>query len=318
MARICVFHWNAEEARSLLTVLEAAGHSVEHHGRMASYREVRANPPEAIVIDLSRLPSHGRELAIFFRGSKSTRHIPIVFVGGEAEKVDRIRKLLPDAAYATLARVRGVLKSALANPPANPVKAAQMMDRWGHRTTAQKLGIAKDSRVAVIDPPSGYAQAVGDLPQGACFDEETTEGCPVSLWFVHGVPEFHAALPRMRKLAAHSRLWILWRKNKRARTGPARPSGSQRAHEDSVEPGSVVRAKDNGDGLDGNLIRAGCVAVGLVDYKICSVDDDWSGMVFAVKKAFAVKNAFAVKKTARPPASRPKRTARPTRSPADD
>ncbi len=254
MARVCLFHWNAEEARPLLTVLQAAGHSVELHGKMASYREVRDRPPDAIVIDLSRLPSHGRELAVFIRGSKSTRHVPIVFVEGEPEKVERVRKLLPDAAYTSLARLRSAVKSALANPPANPVKAAQMMDRWGHRTTAQKLGIAKDSRVAVIDPPSGYAQAIGELPEGAWFEEDSNEECAVSLWFVHSVPEFHSALPRMRKLATRTRLWILWRKNKR-------------------------------DGLDGNFIRAGCVAVGLVDYKICSVNDAWSGMVFAVKKA---------------------------------
>jgi CheY-like chemotaxis protein len=259
MARVCLFHWNAEEARPLLTVLQAAGHSVELRGTMASFREVRDRPPDAFVIDLSRLPSHGRELAVFIRGSKSTRHVPIVFVEGEPEKVERVRKLLPDAAYTSLARLRSAVKSALANPPANPVKAAQMMDRWSHRTTAQKLGIAKDTRVAVIEPPSGYAQALGELPEGAWFEEDAsleqiTEDCPVSLWFVHGVPEFHAALPSMRRLAARTRLWILWRKNKR-------------------------------DGLDGNFIRAGCVAVGLVDYKICSVNEIWSGMVFAVKKA---------------------------------
>jgi len=285
MARVCLFHWNAEEARPLLTVLQAAGHSVELRGQMASFREVRDRPPDAIVIDLSRLPSHGRELAVFFRGSKSTRHVPIVFVEGEPEKVERIRKLLPDAVYTSLARLRSAVKSALANPPANPVAAAQMMDRWGHRTTAQKLGIAKDSRVAVIDPPSGYARAIGELPEGATFDEESTEDCTVSLWFVHSVPEFHAALPRMRKLAAHSRLWILWRKSKR-------------------------------DGLDGNLIRAGCVAVGLVDYKICSINEAWSGMVFAVKKASGLLASKLL--TSELPTSEPTRTARRTRSRADD
>jgi len=253
MARVCLFHWNAGEARPLLTVLQAAGHSVELRGQMASYREVRDRPPEAIVIDLSRLPSHGRELAVFFRGSKATRHVPIVFVDGEAEKVERIRKLLPDAVYASASRLPSALRSALRSPPTNPVKPAQMMNRWGDRTTAQKLGIAKGSRVAVIDPPSGYRQAVGDLPEGASFEEQSAEGCAVALWFFHGVPEFHAALPRMRRLAAHTRLWIVWRKNKR-------------------------------DGLDGNLIRAGCAEVGLVDYKICSLNDTWSGMVFAVRK----------------------------------
>jgi hypothetical protein len=37
--------------------------------------------------------------------------------------------------------------------------------------------------------------------------------------------------------------------------------------------------------LNGNFVRQGALAMGLVDYKICSVDGVWSGMVFAVKKA---------------------------------
>jgi CheY-like chemotaxis protein len=252
--RIRVFHWRAEEAKPLLTVLEAAGYSVDYKEPVSSYREVRLAPPDAIVIDLSRLPSHGREVAVFLRGSKATRHVPIVFVGGEAEKIEGVRRVLPDAFYTPMSHLRGALRNAIANPPADPLKPAQMMERWGTRTTAQKLGIAKDSRVFVIDPPSGYARAIGELPEGAYFEEESPEGCAVSLWFVHGIAEFQAALPRMRALAARSRLWILWRKSKQ-------------------------------DGLNGNVIRAGCVDVGLVDYKICSINETWSAMVFAIKKA---------------------------------
>ena len=253
MARVGVFHWKAEEARPLLTALQAAGHSVEYRDKLVSPRAVRENPPDAYVIDLSRRPSHGRELGVFLRGAKSTRHIPIVFVGGETEKVDGVRRVLPDAAFTPLARVRSALRSALANPPAEPVRPPRAMERWGHRTTAQKLGIARDARVAVIDPPSGYAEAIGDLPEGASFEEDSAAGCSIVLWFVHGVPEFLSALPRMRTLAAQSRLWILWRKKK-------------------------------ADGLDGNFIRRGANEFGLVDYKICSVSEVWTGMVFAVKK----------------------------------
>jgi hypothetical protein len=285
MARVRLFHWRAEEAKPLLTVLKAAGYSVDYDARTgparpsrrpatgdgsaeprsvvrassfkepdSSYREVRARPPDAIVIDLSRLPSHGREVAVFLRGSKATRHVPIVFVGGEPEKIDSVRRVLPDAVYTPVSRLRSALRSAIANPPADPLKPAQTMGRWGSRTTAQKLGIAKGARVFVIDPPSGYARAIGELPEGACFEEESAGGCALALWFVHGIAEFHAALPRMRTLAAHARLWILWRKSKQ-------------------------------DGLNGNVIRAGAIDVGLVDYKICSINETWSAMVFAVKKA---------------------------------
>lgn len=261
MARVRLFHWKAEEARPLVTVLQAAGHSVDYQEKLTSPRELRESVPDAYVIDLSRVPSHGREVAVYLRGAKATRHVPIVFVGGERDKIDYVKRALPDAAYTAPARLKSALKSVIANPPANPLRPAQMMERWGHRTTAQKLGIVKDSRTAIIDPPHDYAQAIGALPEGAELDEESTEDCKIALWFVHGVPEFHAALPRMRKLAARSRLWILWRKKK-------------------------------ADGLDGNFIRKGANEFGLVDYKICSLNDTWSGMVFAVKKA-SVKKALS-------------------------
>lgn len=32
--------------------------------------------------------------------------------------------------------------------------------------------------------------------------------------------------------------------------------------------------------LDGNLVREAGLAAGLVDYKVCSVDDTWSGLAF--------------------------------------
>lgn len=267
MARIRLFHWKAEEARPLLQALAAAGHSVDYRETVASARMLRGDPPDVYLIDLSRMPSHGREVAVYLRGTKASRHVPIVFVGGTDEKVEYVKRALPDASYTTPERVRSALKAAIANPPENPIRPAQMMERWGNRTTAQKLGIGKGARVAVVDPPADYAQAIGPVPEGASFEEESAEDCALALWFARGVAEFHAALPRMRRLAAKSRLWIFWRKNKR-------------------------------DALDGNLVRAGAAAVGLVDYKICSLNDVWSGMVFAIKK---------------PPPPRPSAKARPAR-----
>lgn len=256
MARIAVFHWKPAEAGPLVDALKRGGHRVELCEKMADYRRVREVPPDAIVIDLSRMPSQGREVGVFFRGAKKTRHVPLVYVGGEPEKVEKNRKVLPDATYTSLPKVRSAVKEAIAHPPENPFVPTQMMDRFADRTAAQKIGIGKDYRVFVVDPPVDYARAVGKLPEGASYDEESSEGCAVTLWFVRDLAEFHSMLPRMRKLAACSRLWILWRKGKQ-------------------------------DGLDGNLIRESAMAFGLVDYKVCSVDKTWTGMVFAVKKTTA-------------------------------
>ncbi len=75
----------------------------------------------------------------------------------------------------------------------------------------------------------------------------------MTLWFVRDPREYQAQLPRMVRLAAGSKLWMIWKK-----------------------------ASTNG--LTQNLVREAANEHGLVDYKICSVNAQWSGMLFPAKK----------------------------------
>ena len=227
-------------------------------GRLAPemLRAIRLSPPDAVVIDLSRLPSHGREMAIALRGSKQTRQIPILFLDGAPEKVALVKQNLPDAVYAGSARLVSALRKCIAERPENPVVPQQMMDRYAGRTTAQKLGIAPQSRVAVIDAPRDYARVLGMLPEEVECDEESWHGCAVTVWFVEHPDTFLAALPGMRRAAAVSKLWVAWPK--------------KAARKDSL--------------LNESTIREMAIESGLVDYKICSVNETWSGLCFALKK----------------------------------
>jgi CheY-like chemotaxis protein len=254
MPRIRLIHWKAGEAAPLLEALRAAGYVVDYDEDVASegFRAIRTSPPDAFAIDLSRLPAQGREVATFFRRQKATRHIPIVFVGGAPEKVEATRKVLPDAVYTVPGRLRSALRAALAIRPTNPVVPTQMMERYASRSAAQKLGIREGTAAALIDPPRNYASVIGGLPVGAALEEGPAAGCPVTLWFVHDGAECREALPGMRKLAARTKFWILWRK---------------------------------GSGVTQQFLRESAAAVGLVDYKICSVDATWSAMLFARRKA---------------------------------
>ncbi|HTQ54078.1 MAG TPA: hypothetical protein VMI94_06425 [Bryobacteraceae bacterium] len=254
MPRVRLIHWKAAEAAPLIAALRGAGYEVDYDEQLQgdAFRRIRQSPPDVFVIDLSRLPSHGREVAVFLRGHQTTRGVPMVFVGGEPEKVRRIRELLPDAVYASAATVRSAVRHACASRPAAPVVPPQMMQRYTGRTTAQKLGIREGARIAVIDPPRNYAAAIGELPAGAVFEETPASPGEVTLWFVQGAAGCAASLPAMRALAARTKLWILWRK------------------------GSEVSQQ---------FLRKSATAVGLVDYKICAVGPSWSGMLFARKKA---------------------------------
>jgi hypothetical protein len=260
MPRVRVIHWKASEAGPLLDVCRAGGFDVEFDDIPGPdlARTIRHRQPDAVVIDLTRMPSHGREMGIAIRRTKFSRHIPIVFVGGEPDKVAGIREFLPDAAYTTLGRLCSRLKTILARPPANPIAPPSVMERYGDRSKAQKLGIRAGSTVAVMDPPRDYAAALGEMPEDVTMLENPDDAQPVTLWFVRDPEAFRMALRPMRMLAPKTRLWILW------------PKGAA-------------------SGLTQHVVRELANEIGLVDYKICGINERWSAMVFALRKAAANK-----------------------------
>src|SRR6188508_364815 len=93
--------WKQDVAQERSRALKEAGFLVDASPLVTGggIGQFRTNPPAAVLIDLDRLPSHGREVAIALGQSKATRHIPIVLAGGPEEKVQRIRTELPDAFF---------------------------------------------------------------------------------------------------------------------------------------------------------------------------------------------------------------------------
>ena len=255
MAQIRLLHWNASEAGKYQRLLAAGGHTIEYDERFEPrlLRKWRMQPPDVFVIDLSRLPAQGREIAIALRQWPATRRVPIVFCDGAPEKVEKTRALLADALYCEFSKLRSSIRKALAEPCAEATVPTPMMKRYAARTTAQKLGIAAGGTVAVIDPPRDYLAVLGDLPAGVQFTED--RAASVTLCFVHDPPSLQARMSESRRLARTSKLWFCWRKGKTAASG-----------------------------LSGNSIRATAVALGLIDYKVCSLNAVWSGMLFTLRK----------------------------------
>ncbi len=256
--RVRLFHWKAVEAASLIQSLTRSGHSVEYEENFSreAARSLKEYPPDAVAIDLTRLPSQGREVATYLRGLKATRAIPLVFVDGIAEKVESIRTLIPDAVFTSSGDVDRALVAAMKTPPVNPVVPAQMMDRYGEKTAAQKLGIKAGMKVSVFDAPRNYAAVLGPLPEGAALVEEDRETAPVSLWFVKSPDKLGSGLRAMARRARKTKLWIVWQK------GKSRSAGF----------------------INEQFLRQSASAVGLVDYKVCRVDDAWSALAFAPRK----------------------------------
>lgn len=256
MPRIRLIHWKPAEAVALVEALRRDGHLVEYeeHEGPGLMRRLGEARPDVLVIDLSRLPSHGKAVASTVRGTKRTRDIPIVFHAGEPAKVAALREVFPGEVFVPgLARLRAALRK-IRSAPASAVGAAVGGIANPNRTAAQKLGIRAGAKVGVLDPPREYLRLVGAVPEGVEFVEDG-RSLGLLLWFVHDAREFEARLPDARRWAANAKLWVLWRKQAAGK--------------------SVLTQLE---------IRRLAGEFGLVDYKICSVDDSWSGMLFALRK----------------------------------
>jgi CheY-like chemotaxis protein len=258
MARVMLFHWNADEAKERAARLTRWGHEavVPTFTSGTDLKTIAADPPDAFVIDLSRLPSHGREIAAALRERKATRAVPIVFVDGAPEKVARVRALLPDATYTDWTHLRGALRTAMRHPPASPVVPGPMAGYSG-TPLPKKLGIKHGSVVALRSAPRGFERTLGQLPDGSRVIRGARRA-DVTLLFVRSRAELARRLPHAaRALATGQGLWIAW---------PKRSAGT-------------------GSDLTQQHVRERGLALGIVDYKVCAIDETWSGLLFARRAA---------------------------------
>ena len=253
MGHVRLIHWKAEETAERAERIRPAGYEVLSEPlNPARLRELRDDPPLAVVIDLSRLPSQGRDLGLNIRKYKATRHVPLVFVEGDPEKVARIKELLPDAVYTTWNRIRNSLKRAIAHPPADPVVPDSVMAPFRGTPLPKKLGIKAGSVVALVEAPERFEEILGDLPEGVVLRHDIGAPSDLILYFARSRKELESRIEGLAALAEKGRLWIIW---------PKKSSGV---------------ASD----LSQTVVRQVGLSAGLVDFKVCSVDETWSGLRF--------------------------------------
>ncbi len=122
----------------------------------------------------------------------------------------------------------------------------------------RKLGIMADHRVALINAPPGFDQTLGALPPGVETGTELAgrDRFDVIVFFANNRTALRRQFGRLaRRLTPAGGLWISW---------PKRASG----RETDLNEYEVRKI-----GLD----------QGLVDNKICAVDETWSGLRFVVR-----------------------------------
>jgi hypothetical protein len=136
----------------------------------------------------------------------------------------------------------------------------------------QKLGIREGHRVGLDHPPADFEDTLGALPEGVRLVPVSRGGeFDVILLFVRDLRSLEVKLqPTIGKMAPATALWICWPK----KTSPL--------------------ATD----LSETEVRELGLASGIVDVKVCAVDEDWSGhkFVFRLKDRPALERKKASKK----------------------
>jgi hypothetical protein len=122
---------------------------------------------------------------------------------------------------------------------------------------AKKLGIKAGSRVALVRAPSGFDETtLAPLPDGVRVRTQARAAQDVVLFFATRRAELDRRFDGLaHAVAPDGGLWIAW---------PKRTAGV---------------ATD----LSENVVRDVGLAHGLVDNKVCAVDDVWSGLRFVYR-----------------------------------
>lgn len=109
--RIFYVHWDCDEARSNAESLRADGHEVEIECRdgAAAWKALEARRPDVLVVSLERLPSHGRRTAAAVHERSALHGLPVIFVGGDPEKLEVARREFPEARFLASGRLRRAL-----------------------------------------------------------------------------------------------------------------------------------------------------------------------------------------------------------------
>ena len=255
---IRLVHWNEEEAAERATRLEALGYEVEATvpGTSIGIRELTAHQPIAFVIDLSGLPSHGREVARALRQSKALRTVPIVFLDGRPEKVAAAEDEFPDAAFASWDEAGEAIAGAIACPPVDPV--VPVSDSGPHSGTPlpKKLGVRPGTTVVLIGAPDGFEATLGALPEGASLRRGNRGAREITISFETSDAALNARMDTLVRTTGEGMLWIAW------------PKGSSAIDTDLTQA-AVMEAS---------------LGAGLVDSKVCAIDDDWSALRFTKRR----------------------------------
>ncbi len=115
----------------------------------------------------------------------------------------------------------------------------------------KKLGLKAGARMQLVSAPSDFGDTIGAMPEGV---KPATRGTlDFAMLFVRSAAELKRKFPVLRdRLESNGALWVSW------------PKKASRVETDLTE----------------GIVRTIGLEAGLVDVKVCAVDETWSGLKF--------------------------------------
>jgi hypothetical protein len=120
-----------------------------------------------------------------------------------------------------------------------------------------KLGVKPDSTLVLIDAPDGVERLLEPFPDGAKIRYGNRGRREMTIWFVTSHRELKRRFGAVAKAVGEGTLWMAW------------PKLSSGVDSDLTE----------------DVIRAVALDAGMVDTKVCAIDDTWSGLRLTARRS---------------------------------
>lgn len=134
------------------------------------------------------------------------------------------------------------------------------MSNVGYSETplAKKLGFKPGMKAFAANAPANYRALLALLPEGVSFVPRAGGGVALVHAFFTERRKLEAALPDYKKaVAPDGAIWVSW------------PKKAAKVATDITE----------------DVIREVALPLGLVDVKVCAVDETWSGLKLVIRKS---------------------------------
>jgi len=120
---------------------------------------------------------------------------------------------------------------------------------------AKKLGIKDDFHIDLINAPEYYLCLFTDLPANLYFENDKDSKVDLIHFFTKSQEEYKTILPQLKtRIKPNGSIWVSW------------PKKASKVPSDITE----------------DIIRNFALQIGLVDIKVCAVDEIWSGLKLVI------------------------------------